>query len=100
MLMKIIKQVALRFTNNSQHKESQQFQEKYEKINERLHDNPGILNAIHSNLKKMQVPDGKKASKWPDCLMAKYPNFGVLFHFFSLDKQGLGVDIPLLKKRN
>lgn len=69
MLQKIIKQVALSFTNKCQHKESQQFQQKYERINQRLHENPAILNTIHADLKIMQVPCRKKSHYSSDMIL-------------------------------
>jgi len=69
MFKKVINQLKLVFNNKCQHPESQQYQEKYEKINKRLIDNPAILDAIHSDLKKMGVPTGKSSTYTSDTIL-------------------------------
>lgn len=69
MLKKIINQVALVFNNKCQHSESQKFQERYEKIHNRLLDNPKILNLVHSDLKNMRAPDGKGSTYSSDMIL-------------------------------
>ena len=69
MLKKIIKQVALVFNKKCQHPESQKFQEKYEKISQRLIENPQILNVVHSDLKEMRVSSGKSSTYSSDMIL-------------------------------
>ena len=69
MLKKILKQMTFVFNNKFQHPESRKYQEKYEKINQRLVENPGILDAIHSDLEVMQVPDGKESHFCSDMIL-------------------------------
>ena len=69
MFKKVINQLKLVFNNKCQHPESQQYQEKYEKINQRLIDNPQILDAIHLDLKKMGVPSGKSSTYTSDTIL-------------------------------
>ena len=61
MLKKIINQIALVFNNKGQHKESREYQDKYQKINQRIIDNPRILDAIHQDLKEMRTPKGRSS---------------------------------------
>lgn len=69
MLQKIIKQVTLVFNKKCQHPESQQYQEKYEKINQRLIENPQILDAVHTDLEKMGVSSGKSSTYSSDMIL-------------------------------
>jgi len=69
MLKKIINQVALVFNNKGQHKESRDYQAKYQKINQRLIDNPGILDAIHNDLKEMRTPKGRSTHYSSDMIL-------------------------------
>jgi hypothetical protein len=61
MIKKVINQLKLVFNNKCQHPESQQYQDKYDKINQRLIDNPQILDTIHLDLKQMGVSSGKSS---------------------------------------
>lgn len=69
MLKKIVNQIALVFNNKGQHKESREYQEKYQKINQRINDNTGILDAIHQDLKKMRTPKGRSSHYSSDMIL-------------------------------
>jgi hypothetical protein len=69
MLKKIIKQASLIFNNRCQHAESQKYQEKYQRINDLLVENPKILNIVHYDLKKMRAPAGKESQYSSDMIL-------------------------------
>ncbi len=69
MLKKIVNQAALVFINKCQHKESREYQAKYQKINQRLINNPGILDAIHKDLKVMRTPQGRSSHYSSDMIL-------------------------------
>lgn len=69
MFKKVINQLKLVFNNKYQHPESQQYQEKYEKIDQRLIENPQILENFHLDIKEIGVPTGKSSTYTSDLIL-------------------------------